>query len=152
MVATKIVNEQEAVRWIEEGKTYKWIVEEYKRKYGIDTAPSLWGNLRRKHGIDPRIVRNDDLLPWEIKEEHRWLFPPQMLRAEARRRAGKSIGPEDDKVRLENFLKRLKDDNLVVHYDPDTPEGFFYVPAREGIDTDLVRVPQRKTTKRRRAD
>ena len=62
MVATKIQNLEEALAWLREGKPYQWIVEEYLRKYNIETVPSLWGNLRRKHGIPRRLVRNDDLI------------------------------------------------------------------------------------------
>lgn len=151
MPATKIVDEQEVIRWFEEGRTYNWMVAEYKRKYDIDTVPSLWGNFRRRRGLERRILRDDDMLPWGMKDEHRWLFPAQMLRAEARRRAGKQLRPGEGK-RVDGFIARLKRDNLVVHYDIDTKEGFFYVPAREGIDTDLIRKPERKTTTRPRAD
>lgn len=151
MPASKIVNEQEVLRWFEEGRSYQWMVEEYRRKYGINTVPSLWGNFRRRRGLARRTHRDDDLLPWHLKDEHRWLFPAQMLRAEARRRAGKKLRPEDER-RLDNFIARLKRDGLVVHYDRDTEEGFFYVPARDGIDTDLIYKPARKTTPRPRAD
>ncbi|ROT25863.1 hypothetical protein [Micromonospora sp. HM5-17] len=151
MPASKIVNEQEVLRWFEEGRSYQWMVAEYKRKYDIDTVPSMWGNFRRRRGLQRRTHRDDDLLPWGMKDEHRWLFPAQMLRAEARRRAGKQLRPHDEK-RLANFVDRLRRDGLVVHYDPDTKEGFFYVPAREGIDTDLIRKPDRKTSPRLRAD
>jgi hypothetical protein len=91
------------------------------------------------------------LLPWLLEEKHRWLFTAQMLRAEARRREGKKVR-EDERGRLERFVKRLKDGNLVVHYDRDTEEGFLLVPRREGIDTDLIRVPSLKTTVRPRVD
>ena len=58
-----------------------------------------------------------------------------MLRAEARFREGKEL-TDEDKVRLPTWRKRLKNQNLVVHYDPDTTEGFFYVPpARRGSPT-----------------
>ncbi|MFC4089368.1 hypothetical protein [Micromonospora sp. GCM10011541] len=151
MPASKIVNEQEVMRWFEEGKTYQWMVAEYKRKYNIDTVPSLWGNFRRRRGLERRTLRDDELLPWGMKDEHRWLFPAQMLRAEARRRAGKVLRPEEEK-RVDSFIDRLKRDGLVVHYDIDTKEGFFYVPARPGIDTDLIHKPKVKTSPRLRAD
>lgn len=150
MPASKIVNEGEVLRWFEEGKSYQWMVDEYRRKYGIDTVPSMWGNFRRRRGLERRTLRDDELLPWHLRDEHRWLFPAQMLRAEARRRAGKKL--RDDEIRrVDNFLSRLKREGLVVHYDRDTKEGFFYVPAREGVDTDLVRKAP-KTTPRPRVD
>lgn len=151
MPARKIVDEGEVVRWIEEGRTYAWMTEEYMRKYQIETSPSLWSNFRRRHGLDRRIARNDDLIPWEVKSEHRWRYPIAMLRHEARHRAGmdQAAGiPE----KLAVWKANLEKDDLVVHYDPDTEDGFFYVPRRPGIDTDLIRVPERKTTERRAAD
>ncbi|MFD6636782.1 hypothetical protein ACFWDN_13305 [Micromonospora chalcea] len=151
MVASKIQNEGEVIRWFEEGKTYQWMVDEYKRKYNIDVVPSTFGNFRRRRGLDRRVTRNEELMPWFVQEQHRWLFPAQMLRAEARRREGKELKPEEER-RLDNFVKRLKDEKLVVHYDGDTDEGWFYVPARPDVDIDLIRRPARKTTPRPKAD
>ena len=73
-----------------------------------------------------------------------------MLRVEGRRRAGREIRPQDE-ARLPSFKRDLTERGLVVHYDPDTEQGFFYVPARPE-DADLIRVPRRKTTPRPAAD
>jgi hypothetical protein len=151
MVASKIQNEQEVLRWFAEGRTYTWMIDEYRRKYNIETTPSLWGGFRRRRGLPRRITRDDALIPWFVKEEHRWEFPIQMLRAEARRRAGTELDAENAR-KLTSFLQRLEQDGTVVHYDPDTDEGFFYVPRRDGIDTDIIRVPEQKTTARPRID
>ncbi|AWN07548.1 immunity repressor [Streptomyces phage Goby] len=150
MPARKIQNEQEVLRWFEEGRTYDWMVEEYKRKYNIETVPSLWGNFRRRRGLPRRIVRDDDLIPWLIKEEHRWLYPLAMLRVEARLRAGAKVS-ELELSRVTNWKQMLEEENAVVHYDPDTEDGFFYVP-RQPDDDDIIHKPQRKTTPRRRVD
>jgi hypothetical protein len=45
----------------------------------------------------------------------------------------------------------IKEEGAVVHYDPDTEEGFFYVPRQEG-DDDLIHRPPSKTTPRPNAD
>lgn len=144
---SKVQNMQEALRWLEEGKTYQWIVNEYRRKYHIETTISMWAALRRRSGIDTRIVRDPDLIPWAVKPEHRHSHAVSMLRAEARRRAGKSLTPMMDDM-LSVWKQGLERDDAVVHYDPDTEEGWWYVPRREGIDTDLIRVPERKTGRR----
>jgi hypothetical protein len=73
-----------------------------------------------------------------------------MLRAEARRRAGKDL-TETDQNRLKNWMEMIKEQDAVVHYDPDTEEGFFYVPRQEG-DDDLIHRPKAKTTPRPNAD
>ena len=139
MPASKIQNEQEVIRWFEEGRTYKWMIEEYKRKYNIDTVASMWGNFRRRRGLDPKIVRDAGLIPWEIKAEHRWKYPVAMLRLEARSRAGFSL-TEEELGRLASWREMLADENAVVHYDPETEDGFFYVPRQEG-DDDLIHPP-----------
>lgn len=146
MAKRKIQNEQEVIRWFEEGRTYQWMIDEYRRKYGIDTVSSMWGNFRRRRGLDRRIVRDDDLIPWFVKEEHRWAYPLAMLRAEARRRAGREL-TERDRTRLANWLKTMEESGAVVHYDPDTKEGFFYILRQEG-DDDLIHQPREKTTLR----
>ncbi|MFI6286377.1 hypothetical protein ACIBCM_16705 [Streptomyces sp. NPDC051018] len=150
MGRSKIQDEGEVIRWFQEGRTYAWMVEEYRRKYNIETVPSMWGNFRQRRGLDRRITRDDDLIPWFVKEEHRWLYPLAMLRVEARRRDGRTL-TENDRSRLTSWREMLTAQNTVVHYDPDTEEGFFYVPRRAD-DVDLIRRPERKTTPRRRAD
>jgi len=139
MPASKIVNESEVIRWFEEGRTYQWMIDEYKRKYNIDTVASMWGNFRRRRGLDPRIVRDTELIPWEVKPEHRWKYPLAMLRLEARVRAKAKL-TKDEQGRLASWKEMLEEENAVVHYDPDTEDGFFYVPRTEG-DRDFIHPP-----------
>ncbi|MFE4451406.1 hypothetical protein [Streptomyces sp. NPDC056796] len=150
MGAKKIVDEDEVIRWFAQGKTYQWMIDEYKRKYGIDTVSSMWGNFRRRRNLSRRITRNDRLIPWFVKAEHRWLYPLAMLRIEARRRDGKKL-PELEQTRLKAWKEMLEEENAVVHYDPETEEGFFYVPRQEG-DDDLIHEPEEQTTQRPNAD
>lgn len=150
MPASKIVDQQEVLDWFEQGKTYAWMQEEYRRKYNIETVPSMWGNFRRRHGLSRRLERNDDLIPWAVLREHRWAYPLMMLRTEARRRAGLEVA-ESMQGRLDAWLKQMEEDDTVIHYDPDTVDGFHYVKRRTK-DTDLIRVPDRKTTTRKNAD
>ncbi|MFE0104121.1 hypothetical protein [Streptomyces sp. NPDC059009] len=140
MPPRKIQNEQEAIRWIEEGKTYAWIVEKYKEKYGIETTVPMWSTFRRRKGIEPRVVRDTNLIPWKIAKEHMLAYPLVMLRSEARMRAGEELkGRAASK--LQSWKNMLEETNQVVYYDRDTEDGFFYVP-REDSDTDLIRRPK----------
>lgn len=147
MGVTKIVNETEVLRWFEEGRTYAWMVEEYKRKYGIDTVNSMWSNFRHRRGLERRIVRDDVLIPWHVEEKHRWDYAVQMLRSEARRRDGRSLRPQEAE-RLQGWLRTLKRERVVVAYDATV--GFTLVP-RLPSDTDIIRIPARKSTLRRNA-
>ncbi|MGW8953513.1 hypothetical protein [Streptomyces sp. NPDC055709] len=150
MAKSKIQDEQEVIRWFAEGRTYQWMIDEYKRKYDIDTVASMWGNFRRRRGLDRRITRDDDLIPWFVLEHHRWKYPVAMLRVEARKRSGKKVS-ETEMARLISWKEMLEEENAVVHYDPDTEDGFFYVPREKG-DNDIIRRPKQKTTPRLNAD
>jgi hypothetical protein len=143
MPPRKIQDEQEVVRWFEEGKTYEWMQQTYREKYGIETTIPMWAAFRRRKGLDRRNLRADDLLPWKVKAEHRHLYPAIMLRFEARSRAGRELNDRDSR-RLANWKQMLDEDKLVVHYDEETEDGFFYIP-REDSDTDLIRKPKLAT-------
>ncbi|MFG2147368.1 hypothetical protein ACGFRG_24755 [Streptomyces sp. NPDC048696] len=143
MGAKKIVDESEVLRWFEENRTYDWMIETYEKKYGIETTRGMWATFRRRRGLDRRNVRDDELIPWKVNEEHRYAYPVLMLRAEARRKAGKELTPEDTK-RLASWKADLKAEDVVVHYDPEHPDGWFYVPRTEG-DAELIHPPATKT-------
>src|SRR4051794_23140703 len=123
MPASKIVDEEEVIRWFREGRTYEWMSEQYRTKYDTVMTPSAWGNFRRRRGLTRRIVRDDELIPWAVQERHRWAYPLQMLRLEARARAGEPVR-EADANRHRNFMAKLDAHGLVVDYDPDTADGF----------------------------
>lgn len=148
---TKIVSEQEVRRWFEEGRTYQWMTDEYRRKYNIETGVSMWSNFRHRRGLPRRIARNDDLLPWAVSEKHRWAYPATMLRLEARLREGMELSDESAH-RLSLWKQRLDKAGAVVHYDAETDEGWFYVERRDGIDIDLIRTPGGAARGRRRQD
>ena len=148
---TKIQDAAEVRRWLDEGRTYDWMIQEYGRKYELSVSRGMFSNFRARNGMDRRVARDDDLIPWAVKPEHRWAYPLAMLRVEARRRTGFDLRATDAD-RLEKWKARLVAEGLVVHYEPGTKQGWWYVPRREGVDKDLIREPDEKTTHRRNAD
>ncbi|MGW3336222.1 hypothetical protein ACWDCL_01910 [Streptomyces sp. NPDC001009] len=136
---SKIQDEAEVRRWFEEGLTYTEMQAIYREKYNIETSVPMWSAWRRRNGIERRNLRDAELIPWRVKEEHRHKYPAIMLRAEARSRAERKVS-DRDMGRLKAWKQWLGEENLVVHYDADTSDGFFYVP-REETDADLVRRP-----------
>lgn len=138
---SKVQDLSEAVGWLQEGRTYRWIVDEYVRKYGVQTTVSMWSALRRKHGIERRIVRDRRLIPWQVDPRHRHPHAAAMLRAEARRRAGRLLRAKVASS-LDTWLDRLARDGTVVHYDRALTSGWSYVLRRDGIDLDLIREPK----------
>lgn len=143
----KIQNADEAIRWITEGRTYTWMTAEHERKYNIRISASGWSYFRRTHGLETRLVRDEDLIPWGVEPQHRYHYLLILLRTEARRRAGKALN-QNDLYRVEALLRDLKERDAVVHYDPDTEEGFHLVP-REPQDDDVIRRPDKVTRRRR---
>ena len=137
---TKVKNLDEVLTWISEGRTYAWICNQYRSKYGIQTSPSMWAAIRRRQGLPRRVVRSADLIPWVVASQHRHSHAVTMLRAEARRRAGLDLTPRTASE-LTSWLERLKVDGTVVLYDRATDCGWRYVPRRVGIDRDLIREP-----------
>ncbi|MFJ7202083.1 hypothetical protein ACIQWR_00900 [Streptomyces sp. NPDC098789] len=141
---SKVQNHDEAKRWLKEGKSYAWMVETYKEKYSVDTTPTYWAVYRNRNDLPLRIARDNDLIPWQVEEKHRWAYDLVMLRFEARRRAVANGDPnlkalaEADATRLESWKKSLDKESAVVYYDPTTEDGFFLVP-REEEDADIVR-------------
>ena len=91
--------------------------------------------------------RDKTAIPWAVKREHRHDYAIIMLRREARRRAGMHLSPEDEYA-LEGWLRGVRRDGVVLHYDPDTAKGWSYEYPRPGIDTDLIRVPEVATSRR----
>ena len=141
----KIQDEAEVIRWIEQGRTFEWMSQEYERRDNLVVAPSVFDDFRRERGVVRRIVRNEALVPWAVRDEHRWAYAAAMLRMEARRRAGFAIRPED-LGRLESWKRQLQEHgDLVVDYDPATEQGFRYAPRRPGVDLDLIREPGSRT-------
>jgi hypothetical protein len=146
--ASKIQNEQEVVRWYEEGRTYQWMVDEYRRRYKIETTVAMFSNFRSRKNLDRRNIWDTDLIPWALNDEHRWHYAAMMLRLQARVNAGQELD-QADADRLASWKAKLEEANAVVHYDPDTTEGFFYIP-REPDDRDaLVRRPKKNGQGRR---
>lgn len=137
---SKVQDLGEVISWLEEGRTYRWMVDEYQRKYGISTTPSMWAAIRRRRGLTTRLVRDRDLVPWRVNPEHRHAHAAAMLRAEARRRAGRVLTPRTTTL-LEAWRARLDREGTVVLYDRSSPSGWRYVPRRPGVDLDLIRDP-----------
>lgn len=141
MAHAKLQDPDEFRRWYQQGRPYKWIIEQYAKKYNIEIRTSTIGNWRTQLGItERRRTRHTDLVPWEILPEHRYHRFLTWLRQESTRRGGGKLKPDQER-RLDWFLDELKELNAVIHYDPETEDGFHLV-GREAQDTDIIRKPR----------
>lgn len=136
----KLVDEKELIRWYNDGWAFRWMIEQYRKKYGITINPSMLASFFHRKGLPPRPRKPNPLLPWKIPTEFAWQRTAIMLRLEARRREGQWLRPEHE-ARLDAWLDRLERDNLVVDFDPASEHGFIEVP-RTDRDVDIIRYPQ----------
>ncbi|MFY1688191.1 hypothetical protein [Plantactinospora sp. WMMB782] len=127
------------VRMLRAGETYESIVDWLKKNHGVSVRQHTISEFRKAQRLPARRGTHADLIPWTVRKEHQHLYVPQMLRALGQKRAGKALS-EGVAGKLERWLPRVQGD-AVVHYDPDTDQGWFYVPRRPGIDKDVIRVP-----------
>jgi hypothetical protein len=146
MPASIIENDQEVERWFEQERPYSYMIEQYRSKYHKETTIAYWSKQRERRGYERRNVRDEKLMPWRVKTDHAYTEDPINLRREARLRAGEPIGKDPDYqakalAELTSWKERLRDAGAVVHYDPETEHGWFWVPRREGVDLDLIREP-----------
>lgn len=112
-----------------------------------DRVYDMTGEMVTKSGISAALVRAgagkdlvryEDLIPWRVQMQHQKQYHLRMLRLEGRRRAGHEL-EEGQGRRLEGWLKELRQQSGVVHYNPLMEPGFHIVTRRDGIDTDLIR-------------
>ncbi len=129
----------EAEQMLRSGATQQEVADHF----GV-TQPAvnraIWRGRIKDISYD-RATADTTAIPWHpIRPAHRSRYLPRMLRAAARRARGEQNSPVIA-AQLTNFLEQAEQLDFVVHYDPDTPEGFYRVPRRPGIDTGLVRDP-----------
>ena len=129
----------EAEKMLRSGATQQQVAD----RFGV-TQPAVHSAILRGRikGITyDRTVRDESGVPWHpIKPEHRDRYLVRMLRAAARRERGEKSTPVLE-AQLDKFLEQVKALDFVIHYDPDTAEGFWRVPRRQGVDLGLVRDP-----------
>lgn len=128
-------------KWLEEDPRptqQEMVGRIYEMSGEVVTRQAISMALRR-YGFKPMRNRWKELLPWRVKEEHLHAYIPNQLRLESARRAGWPNGrPDDDVIRtLDFWIKELdcwvdlssgKRVGAVIHYEPDSIEGWWPVP------------------------
>lgn len=132
------VQELQAMR--ERNMTLREIAERIFDATGEKVTPSAISAQLSRAGLSMEQTRYKELIPWRVLMAHQKHYHVRMLRLEARRRAGNMLDASQVR-RLDGWIAELKEKNAVIHYNPNKEPGFHAVPARPGIDTDLIRVP-----------
>ena len=129
----------EAEQMLRAGKTQ----QEVAAHFGVQ-QPAVSLAIRRGNIKDvayDRTASDESAIPWHpIRPEHRSRYLVRMLRAAARRQRGEKSAPVIE-AQLDKFLEQAEKMDFVVHYDPDTDEGWFRVERRPGVDKGLIRDP-----------
>lgn len=134
----------ELERFLQRGMTQAQIVDAWEGQTGTRVSRSTIAMAIKRYGLqssNPR-PRHEDTLPWHVREEHKNHIEARMLRMEGRRRKGMPLSDKDLHW-LNRWRELLEEEKAVVMYDPDTEEGFFWVP-RTPQDTDILRRPREK--------
>ena len=136
-------SKQELAALLGQGLTQKQIVDEWEAKSGHRVARSTIAMAIERYGLkssNPR-PRYEDTLPWEVHIEHAHHTDARMLRLEGRRRRRGKL-TEKEKRLLTNWTKLLHESNAVVHYDPLTEKGWWWVPREPEDGGDIIRRPE----------
>lgn len=117
--------------------------QEVAKHFGVGQAAisrAIWRQKIKDITYD-RTKTDETAIPWyPVRPEHRSRYLVRMLRAAARRNRGEKSAAVIE-AQLDSFLKQVDELDFVVHYDPDTEEGFHRVARRHGIDQGLIRTP-----------
>lgn len=136
----KIIPDKLVERLAREGKTDGQIVTYLRDHENIVVTRQAISAWRRRRG-DQKRTMSPRAMPWKLRSEHLQTEPARVIRWHARVERGDPLSPAD-RVRYERAVEHLKENNLVFHYDPSAPQGWFLVPRRKGIDLGLVREPE----------
>lgn len=128
-------------RLVDKGLTQRQIADYLAEKYGEPVGRSAVSQAMSRHGLRSARPRPtyDELIPWRVLVAHDQAYAVRMLRLEARSRLGLELTKEHVQRLTKWKRDTLHDGGLVVKYHPDT--GFEYVKRREGVDGDLIYVP-----------
>jgi hypothetical protein len=137
----KLPSDSTLKKWLDEGLDHEQIRQRAMKETGESITLSSVSSALSRAGLTYR-VRYDTHIPWRrISVDHNHAYQLSMLRLASRIDRGLPVRKVDER-RLQNWIEQLKADGVVVHYEYESPDGFYYVKARPGIDTGLIRVPE----------
>lgn len=127
-------------KWVEEGLDHEQIQQRIKDEFHEEVALSTVSGHLSRIGLTNR-VKYDDVIPWpRISLDHNHAYQLSQLRTAARLERDLPVR-DVDRRRFDRWAAEMKERGLVVHYEYDSPDGFYYVAAREGVDDGLIRKP-----------
>jgi len=113
------------------GFSYKDIQKITFAMTGRQVALSTVGASLHRAGLTEKQDRYQDEVPWRVKPQHAAAYPVRMLRDLGRIRRGGDM-PDDERLRFFSWVRTIEESQHVVAYDPDSDQGFHYVPVSDG--------------------
>ncbi len=149
------VNPRElTVEIIDELKDKGYTQSQIAQMYGVTRQAVSWHKRTYGGRRTPREAILEEHFPWKVSKEQSRCSAFRRLRDHAEYVATDGVGMSKDKLsRLRSFYRKLREDNVVLEYDPNIPpeEGFankggFALRPRHGRDGNLmIRVNQYTT-------
>lgn len=141
----RVPDKQQMKAYLAQGMTQQQIADAWaEHPEGARVTRNAIGMAMQRYNLKPAnpVPRYDAVLPWRVRQEHLTDYNARMLRLEGRRLKRRKLDP-DEKRRLDSWKKALAEMDRVVHYDPRTTEGFFWVPREPADEGLLIRHPDR---------
>ena len=137
MSKQKVPDKNTLARWAAESLTHQQMADRVYEQTGERVTRAAISMALQRHGLTNNYRhRWHEEIPWRVQVEHLRAYPVRMLRLLGRRRAGEPIA-KDAEYRLDIWLRKVREENVVVAYDPDSDEGFVYVRRLPSDPADL---------------
>lgn len=130
---------------IEELKAKGFTQSDIARMYGVTRQAVSWWKRNYNGRLTPREAANENF-PWRVTTDHTRASVYRRMRDHGEYMATGGKGMSEDKLsRLRAFYRTIREDNVVLEYDPDIPpvDGFasyggFAWRKRRKSDGDLI--------------
>ena len=117
------------LRWRDEGLTHQQMADRVFEEKGQRITRNAISAAMMRYGLSKEGARYEEEIPWRVMMLHQKAFQLRMLRLLGRRRLKRKL-KETETKQLDDWLKRLEDDNAIVAYDPDSDLGLVYIDAK----------------------
>ncbi|MGG5173897.1 hypothetical protein ACQQCD_02595 [Pseudarthrobacter sp. J1763] len=113
-------------------REHGWRLHDIAQEYGV-TESAVWRALEEAAKDNP-IETKVHKLPWVVAEQHQKSAMAGLINCFFRILSGQEEDPQN-KVDVQEWLKHLRENDLVVNYHPEAPAnpastlgGFYYTP------------------------
>lgn len=140
--------------WTEaEGLTHQQCADRWFEQTGLRVKRAAISATIRRAGEAKTAKVFTRTIPWIVKVRHQRRHQVLMLRALGHRLNGTENPARNDDM-LDKWLREIRADKVIVGYDPDSDDGFFYIDSKYRDHRDLkvpIRVAELRNMDRRKS-